>query len=841
MTRFAWSEHDELDRCAEIHPTERDYALHLHAPTWGKHLRPEWDPIEQPARHFKRVFQVHGDEPEADRRIEERIVPFPSAPIYGINRQRDYGFTLERPNLHTVRVIRRADDGPITRLFILHNGLNEASNLRLYYRLADWIFSEHAAPDSEGTPACVVVPFAGHLMHAPFHGPFSQTPLSRYLGDSGELFRQFLRYMVQMRWLLSAITRLDDPWRVGWDILRGSRSKSLSAKLAADWTALADASETLLRRLTDEEPDGNVEPTDEPDADDEPEQADDRETRDASDDANGEQKPSSRADLVGPEVDEATVGSTIAVLRTALGIPADADATPLDIHVVGYSLGGFLAQSVFFAWPQLVSSCTTICSGGAIRAISPTAFAHAEEWQAVLHSLRAELEDAMLGGRLTRDRKTKTVAGMPAPRFGYFKRVFDQVFLQEDQGSYRQRLSEYSARMLFMSGGEDPIVKPQEVLDASPREGITMLSIANLTHFLGVAPRKDRHQERSQREFWLPEVGRLIARAAMRAEELADDELRTAIEARKARPPRSTRTKAEKRRPRASDLSSTEFDEALDWVLDAVTEDEGWLIVVRNTLPAALLAPRRFADWGSALHHHDAQVQVHAKALRIRAAALRKRRERVTLLVPDKLMQWFVNGSALFDPQSDTPHGRFMERADRQRLWTDFECRWRECMRELHPERIDHPLPERLDKEDELVDALTAWQDVEREHLKITHLPNVWISLDSSMPPAGVRRRRQFEDRFVTWVAQLVSELQPGRTDPREDVGKNSAVRRLGTQLRDGSVRIVQVSDAELDPRYRGRIESSPGAAIRVLAQCAAGMLRSTPRSDPSAVQAAAD
>lgn len=823
MTRFAWSEHDELERCAEIHPTERDHALDLHTPDWGRNLRPEWDPIDQPARHFRRVFQVHGDEQEAERRIEERIVPFPSAPIYGINRQRDYGFTLERPNLHTVRVIRRADDAPVTRLFVLHNGLNEASNLRLYYRLADWIFSEHAAPDSEGTPACMVVPLAGHLMHAPFHGPFSQTPLSRYLGDSGELFRQFLRYMVQMRWLLSSITRLDDPWRVGWDILRGSRSKRLGAQLAADWTALADASETLLRNLMDEEPDGDVE---------QPQQ----QKPDGGEPAGDTNKPPERADLIGPEVDKETVDSTIAVLRAALGLPADADATPLDIHVVGYSLGGFLAQSVFFAWPQLISSCTTICSGGAIRAISPTAFAHAEEWQAVLHSLRAEVEDAMLGGRLTRDRATKTVAGMPAHRFGYFKRVFDQVFLQEDQGSYRQRLSEYSARMLFMSGGEDPIVKPQEVLDASPREGINMLSIANLTHFLGVAPRKDRHQERSQREFWLPEVGRLIARAAMRAEELADDELRTAIEAREARPPRPTRTRVEKQRPRASDLSSTEFDEALDWVLDAVTEDEGWLIVVRNTLPAALLAPRRFAEWGKALHHHDAQVQVHAKALRIRAAALRRRRERVTLLVPNKLEQWFVNGSALFDPQSDTPHGRFMERGDRQKLWTDFEQRWRGCMRELRPQRIDHPLLDRLDRENELVDALTAWQDVEREHLKITHLPNVWISLDSRMPPAQVRRRRQFEDRFVSWVAELVSELQPGRTDPRGDVGKNSAVRRLGTQLRDGSVRIVQVSDAELDPRYRGRIESSPGAAIRVLAQCAAGMLRSTPRVDPSAV-----
>jgi pimeloyl-ACP methyl ester carboxylesterase len=720
--------------------------------------------------------------------------------------------------------MRRPGDQPIKHLFILHNGLNEAENLRFYYRLADWIFSEYAENDSGGTAACMIMPFGGHLMHAPFQGPFSQTPLSRYLGDSGELFRQFLRYMVHMRWLLSAVAQIDEPsWRVGWNVIDAPRIDQLVDTLHGEWATLAEASYELLRRLEDEETRAEL--------------AERRVTTTQVE----QRAASTRERLIGTEVKPGDIRAAVQVLRSVLQGRPRAARPRLRTHVVGYSLGGFLAQSVFFAWPQHVSSCTTICSGGAISAISPTAFAHKEEWQAVLHSLDAELEDAMLNGRLSRGPDEQMVAGMRAPQFGYFKRIFDQVFLQVDQGSYRQRLSEYSARMLFMSGGEDPIVKPEEVLDASPSEGINMLSVANLTHFLAVEPRGDRPQEIAQREFWLPEVGRLIARAAMRAEELADDELETAEEARgtprakasaraQARDRRRRRRRVPKERPRTADLSSNDFDDALDWVLDAVKERQGWLIVARNTLPAALLASQRFSEWGKALHHHDARVQRYARGLHNRSAALSKRRKRVILLVPDKLEQWFVEDSALFDPQSDTPHGRFIERGDRRRLWTGFEKRWRPNMRELHPDRLDKLLEGSGLDDPELIAALTRWQKVDGEHLWITHLPDVWISFDGSTYPATPSTRRLFEENFVAWVAALVGELRPGRTGLRPEVDEGSSADQLERHLREGRIRIVQVSDAEFNPRYRGRIETSRGGATRLLAQCAAGMLRSRPR-----------
>lgn len=192
--------------------------------------------------------------------------------------------------------------------------------------------------------------------------------------------------------------------------------------------------------------------------------------------------------ILGSSIDQQDFNDLLAVLRWVLRGDAMAPFT-LPVHVVGYSLGGFLAQAVFFAWPQVASSCTTIFSGAAIRALSPTAFAHRDEWQAVLHALRPELQESMLARRLSRTDDGR-LAGMHIDQYGYFQRIFDQVFLQEDSASHKERLSEYGSRMLFMSGGEDPIVKPKDTLDASPAEGITVLSVSSLTHFLAQDPEK---------------------------------------------------------------------------------------------------------------------------------------------------------------------------------------------------------------------------------------------------------------------------------------------------------------------------------------------------------------
>ncbi|HEY5708162.1 MAG TPA: hypothetical protein VIS51_02080 [Solirubrobacterales bacterium] len=784
--------------------TERDHVLKLQEPQWGTTLRASWEKVTKPDLHFTRTLSVSDT---AHIEIEERIVRFPSVPIYGINRKAEYSVNFsERPNMHTMRVLTTATTAkpapPVTRVFILNNGLNETRNLRFYYQLASWILRQDG-PDSRS--ACLVAPFPGHLMHAAFPGPFGQTPLARYLGDSGELFRQFLRYMVEMRWLLSLLVRRrPEAWRVGeMPLARANLAKGL----LAEWSQLRQTSREVweARKVDLSFSEETV------------------------------------RQLLGAELEEATIRKTIDVMTDVLGLEQKGSPQTMPVHVIGYSLGGFLAQSVFFAWPNIVSSCSTICSGGAIRALSPTAFAHSEEWQAVLHTLRPELEDSMLGGRISHDRNSGLIAGMDEAQFGYYQRIFDQVFLQEDNASYKARLSEYGTRMLFVSGGEDPIVRTREILDAGPDDGITMLSVANLTHFLGEKPLSDRETE--QREFWLPEAGGLLARAATRAEDLHEYERREAhrehLNAKRCDEltPEDAEKGARPGPPRHRDLPSPEFEDALDWVIDGVgSKDdaanklgEGWLFVCRNGIPAAFLGNEMHRAWGTGLHHHDVSVQRYAAGLAKRAARLRGSHDRITLLLPSGLERTFVESSGgLVDPHSDAP-GYLATGGEREKAWNQFLERWGSAARWLDAsDSIAHsllgPKGEGIDKE--FAKQAARWQRVPVTRLRVTHVPDVWVSVDNRRYNGG--RPDEAIKTFIEDVSKILSEEPPvplQSSGPIKAEGKRGEA--LERDLKEGRIRIVRVSGAELNPRYRGRFEKSFWPALTLLAHCAATLVRS--------------
>ncbi len=787
---------------------ERDYHLRPQESDWGKSLGAPWREAEKPARYFKRTLNI---DLELDKpgKLDEYIVRFPSAPIYGINRKDDYSVQLpERPNLHTLRVLMEAksDVGRATRVFILHNGLNETANLSFYYRLMAWILKEGERKGYRS--AFLLVPFPGHLMHAPFAGPFAQTPLSRYLADSGDLFRQFLRYMVEMRWLLSLLVRNPLPdWSIGAPLLNRD---GLEETLHEEWASQREYSKKVWEKRRDQE-----------------------------------MTPETEQAALGADLEPTTIGSTLDVLKRILGLSSPGSPDRMPVHVLGYSLGGFLAQSVFFAWPNLVASCSTICSGGAIRALSPTAFANSEEWQAVLHALRPELEESMLAERILR--KDGRIVGLPEDQFGYYQRIFDQVFLQEDKGSYKARLSEYGTRMLFVSGGEDPIVRTHEVLDASPKEGITMLSVANLTHFLGEEPRTDR--ETAQREFWLPEAGGLIGRAATRAEKLHGDaradafhHYQRAQEADRAhRDPdsESSTDGPEPRQPSSRDLASPKFEDALDWVIDGVTTTKspskkkvgsGWLFICRASLPAAFLGAEMRRASAAGLHHHDVNVQKYAAGLARRVETVDP--ERLTLILPANLRADFVeSGYGLVDPHSDAP-GYLTTKAQRRQAWDQFREDWAEQTRWLEAGPLD---ASRLEGSAPGVFAaeVARWQEIPAEHLFATHLPDVWISIDGSNVPTDAGKQEGAAVGFIDWVRRILEDEPPVREAKRPIKAQGILGKKLEEDLEEGVVRIVRVSGAELNPRYRGSFEQSFWPSILLLAHCAAALVKSHSEPEP--------
>jgi pimeloyl-ACP methyl ester carboxylesterase len=804
-----------FDRIAEIQAEERDYNMQMRLPDWGASLGDDrWILEGSPARHFVREISVPG-ETEEPAILEEKILPFPSAPIYGINRKAEYDKALpDRPNMHSVRLLMRPQSKAVHRLFILHNGLNETDSLRFYYQLANWILrqQEEVAPDE--VAACLIMPFPGHLMHASFHGPFSETPLSRYLNDAGDLYRQFLRYMVGVRWLLSIVSDSDaEDWMVGGDLLDPSDRIS---GILGEIEMLHDMSDKRIART-------------------------EKMMRQGS-----ERQRVGLFDL-GDRTSKAQVQGAVELLRSALGRDrADAPAS-LRIHVVGYSLGGFVAQSVFFAWPQVVSSCTTICSGGAISALAPTAFAHPEEWQSVLHALRPETANAMLQGRLADDELMYTkgvspvtaVAGIPLNRYGYFQRIFEQVFLQEDKGSYKERLSEYGLRMLFVSGGEDPIVPPANILDASPKEGTTMLSIAGMTHFLNQDPKDDGdRRESKQRKFWLPEAGGMIARSAIHAERvhMEEREQAAAYKRRRTRPPHWLRDMS--RESTSSLADGYTFEAALDWVFEAVSKDEGWLLVSRNAIPAAFLPPNVFTKWGTGLHHHDLRVQRYALGLRHRRRILREISDRTTLIIPEKLRHWFVDVSARFEPHSDAPGGRVTDEPERRRIWREFEKDWWECTRQFQAGAIREPMDDNVSEGTFFADAMGKWIGAADQYLDVTHLPDVWIGIhpDSRLLAIRSYQRAQAHREFVEGTARAIRDIVRVRDGSLKKNENPVAKKKLEDDLADGLIRVVQISGAEFNPRYRGTMEKRTTPAARLLARGAAGLVRSTQNQDPRIV-----
>jgi hypothetical protein len=176
------------------------------------------------------------------------------------------------------------------------------------------------------------------------------------------------------------------------------------------------------------------------------------------------------------------------------------------IHALGYSLGGFTAQSVFMSWPFVVASCTSLLAGGALRELAPTGFADPEEWQTVLHSLRYEMDDRMMSRHL--GVTDESVGGFDRELFTYFKRTFYEVFQQEYRGSIQTRYQAFSDRMLFIVGGDDPVMRPETVLQSSPKGGLNLLEVGGLGHFLQDGSGGANTEQ--QKTFWLPEMWTLI-------------------------------------------------------------------------------------------------------------------------------------------------------------------------------------------------------------------------------------------------------------------------------------------------------------------------------------------
>lgn len=809
---------------ADIQLSERDFALDLDAPGWPlkQHL-PQWKGRhEQDGWLSRRIDNHTGDHemkaaPEEGERlageISESILRFPSAPIHGLHRLHEYHVNEgESETFHTYRVFshpkRRKGVEP-RRIFLMHNGLNEAQSMSLYYRLASYLIHQ----DPEMRTVCLLRPLPGHLTRSRFAG-FAETPLDHYLWDGSHLFRQFLRYMIETQWLLSILARRSS-YRCmsGLNLLAESKNPDgsrldddvLAESIFEAWMNLHKASERAVQGL--------------------------------------HTKQQNATPLSGPPSREAfdqTVSSlrTLLNLQLRLGGDLGSDDPPEPtVHVVGYSLGGFAAQSVFMSWPFLVASCSTLLSGGALRELAPTAFADPEEWQTVLHSLRYELDDAMLSGRYrfkTRGQKVTRapVSGIDFDLFLFLKSTFYEVFQQEYRGSFQTRLASFRRRMLFVVGGNDPIVRPQSVLDSGPPDGINMVAIGRLGHFLGSKSRDAEEQQ--QRSFWLPEIGNLVyALADDAAENLETDRKMTWLDAEMNLPSHPAdvsrtaieggqfakslgRLNAAERMAVESDgaLSAELFQRCLDDLLSRADARRGVLFILRNEAPTALLDDRAIMQLAAGLHHDDTGISAYIEGLRRRKELILSNPERISLLLPWNIRNIMENMDAHpgHPSQSEGVGGHIDKRITPAKVWKSFN---KKCI-EL---AADFPNAVRICDGRMGVGDTSGSPPVDTAELaglarKRLNIDDQARAVTPSLPDCWV----WMSPEFLALDADEMLTVDAAR--PRlcklitSDYWDQDA---LGNRLRREHLRIVTVSRSRYNPRFRGRVVVDPRAARTLL------------------------
>lgn len=809
---------DWTNKAARIRATERDRALRVDEEQWppADFTLRGWEPVSD---LLQRNIPTDG----LPITLQESLLRFPSAPVHALQRLHEHPVKLgPAETFHTYRVLQAATQDPtddshqngdgsdtdrerVNRIYLIHCGLNERDTMSLHYNLAAHLIAKHP-----GT-ACVIRPFPGHLTRYPFQA-FAETPLDRYLSDGSHLFRQFMRFMIETQWFLSVLARRSSyHCASGANLLSESQdvatsridTKVLATDMRREWQQMHEVSaQALADSLKDQEH------------------------------ATQLNQP-----VPAPSMFESAIASLRDLLNLETDYPGKAgnldsqDCIEPDIHVLGYSLGGFAAQSVFMSWPFLIASCSTLLAGGALRELAPTAFADPEEWQTVLHSLRYELDDRLMSEHLgvTQDR----VAGINIELFTHFKRTFYEVFQQEYRGAFQTRVAAFRHRMLFIVGGDDPVVQPGRVLDSGPPGGMNLLEIGGLGHFFPDGRAKDPDQQQP-RSIWFPEMAALIDRVAEEASTrqtrertftwfaanmdrpvLSKEQWDTEFEQSyvKAEPPKIPVRPLSPEELVAigaqGSLSADLFGRCLDDLLwrVAASESDGVLFILRNEVPPVMLSSAAVRERAAAMYHDDYAMVRYWHEVQARKQMIHTYRGQIGFILP-----WNLKALTLsmdihpgYPSQSEGAGGHVEARTPIEGTWAASVGAYREHANGPGKKSIrifdghkgfGSQLPQPL------LDR--AVQYVHQEPLdRIATLPDCWMWVSRKFlthfnePPLTV-------DLAVSDLLQVVPKAC-------------QSIKDLERYMRDGDLRLITVSRARYNPRFRGRMLVNPRAASKLL------------------------
>jgi hypothetical protein len=835
-----------MKRASPIHQLERDYFLHFdrELETWP----PEDLPIltaEPPEEQTKaeewragvwqrQILQAEGGGylareitrsarkgegvSKRERTLREAMLRFPSAPLFGCQSKTDFQVRMTSFHQHTLRLLTsaRADgDAPVQKLYLIFNGLNELDQFKFYYDLSGLLIENEPEGIKVG---CLIVPFPAHLTRYPMIGRYAEKPMQRFISDPSDLFRQYLRFIVEIQWLISTLVPVGHyPVTSGIPLLAPNREANasrcnpdvLSSAIHESWDEIFAYS---------------------------------RKHRDH--DVPSQKEPRVRKDDIRKSITviRRLIGwQSSATTLTARDKDKDEPLDPPQLHVIGYSLGGYLAQSVFFTWPYAIGSCTTLCSGGALTSLRPEKIMHEEEWRAITHGLKYEIESGMLEGRIAADKATpQRICGIPASNFTAHFQTFTDIFLQDPYGTYRHRVSEFAHRMFFVVGGNDPIVPTRSVLDTSPPEGINLIEIAHLSHFIAM-------ESGEWADFWLPTIVTIISSFSDHSEKLlktttlenlwnddmsnaAEDEtldLQTLqIRTAKAFGPQARDDRRDPE-PLNSEQLQTTILECVK-LLDVKSPDKnGFLFVLRNEIPVTLMGQRVLHRRGTVPHYADFEIgrfwaRLQEQRLRMRDYSA----GRIAIVVPGRLNKWFVHRLPTLSYKNlpvvqDAPNSE-----QRQiEIWQSFLSDWEStgALYRFDAERLTGFSLEEFELErmirDDTSTPETSWI--------LNCLPDTWISLSGSAVTllAGEEGgRKEILTAFKKRMLRIYTAQRKGKGQTAEEV---KAREDLYQWLDDGSLRILRISAAQSSPRFLGERIRSHYTAIDIMTHTALALARS--------------
>jgi len=746
--------------------------------------------------------------------LRESMLRFPSAPLFGSQSKTGYQVQMTSFHQHTLRLLKSAQriDEPVTKIFLLFNGLNELDHLGFYYDLAGLLINDTR---DAANVACLIVPFPAHLTRYPLIGRYAEKPLQRFISDPSDLFRQYLRFMVETQWLISTVVPISDyPVTSGIPLLEPhaelDRSRCNPEILGA---AIYKAWQTIF----------------------------------------------SYSKRRGAEISSDDVIQSITVLRDVIGWNASSakvterSSAPLghpQLHVIGYSLGGYLAQSVFFSWPYAIGSCTTLCSGGALTGLRTEKIIHEEEWRAITHGLQYDIESGMLEGRITGDdpqnpQNPTSICGIPASAFTSHFQTFTDIFLQDPYGTYRHRVSEFAPRLFFVVGGNDPIVPTRSVLDTSPPDGINMIEIAKLSHFIAT--------ERGEwPDFWLPTITNIVSSLSDHSEHLlwtstlnnlwndkpfyaAERDLLNSKNIREHTAKFQRHANAVRRDPQP--LNSEEIQQTILRFVKLLENKEGgereergrgFLFVLRNQIPVTLMGRKVLHRRGAVPHYDDLEILRYWLHLQEQRVGMRDAADRVTIVIPAHLNGWFVERMPTLSFKHLPIVQEFPDHQSRQaEIWEEFLEDW-EATGALY--RFDAQADKGLGEGFQLEKLIREDTATPIDFWIMNCLPDTWISLSA----AAVRDLAGGDaDREVILNAlrkRMLRIYTAHRKKGKEALtnDEEQAVADLQRLLDKDDLQILRISAAQSSPRYLGELVRDRSVAIDVLMHTALALARST-------------